>query len=402
MSPVVLAGIGYHHRFDGAARSFLSLLARLPDAGYRPLAVFLGEGVCTEAYREAGVDVRVMEADAGFDRFNKQWLEGGLWRARTLSVGLPRLARQVARLVRDERVAIAHFNESRALLSLGWAPRLAGIPTVLHVRGSLRPLPSPLRVTVQAVPDRLVLVGAALLSEIAAPFRSKSSVIYNSVSIPDADGGPSAEDAARPLRVVTLAAFEPFKGYHHLATAAALVTADLAPRRVEFRWFGNTVDPGYLSHLRGLLDSVGVSDVQIRDWVPDVTEELRAADLVVLPTVDDETIVVGDRRTRIRSSEGVPRCLLEAAAFGRATVATRVGGIPEAVRDGISGVLVTPSDPAGLAAAITGLLRDPDRRRAMGQSGREHVSMRFSHETLVEKVTAVYEELRRSPAKAAA
>jgi glycosyltransferase involved in cell wall biosynthesis len=118
--------------------------------------------------------------------------------------------------------------------------------------------------------------------------------------------------------------------------------------------------------------------------------------------VDDETIAVGGRRTRIRSSEGVPRCLLEAAAFGRATVATRVGGIPEAVRDGISGVLVTPSDPAGLAAAITGLLRDPDRRRAMGQAGREHVSMQFSHEALVEKVTAVYEELRRSPAKAAA
>jgi glycosyltransferase involved in cell wall biosynthesis len=254
---------------------------------------------------------------------------------------------------------------------------------------------------VQAVPDRLVLVGAALRSEIAAPFRGKSAVIHNSVSIPEADDALTGDDARKPLRVLTLAAFEPFKGYHHLADAVALVTANLSPRRVEFKWFGNTVDAGYLSHLRGIA-SVASTDVQIHDWVPDVSEELRAADLVVLPTVDDETIAIGDRRMRIRSSEGVPRCLLEAAAFGRATVATRVGGIQEAVRDGISGVLVPPSDAAALATAITDLLRDPDRRHAMGRAGREHVSAQFSHEALVEKVTAMYDELRRSPAEAAA
>lgn len=390
----VLAAIGYHHRLDGAARSFLNLVTRLPDAGWRPICVFMGEGPCVDAFRQAGVDVRVLHADAGFDRFNKAWLgrDGTFWRLRSLGVGLPQLAMQMVKLIREEGVSIVHCNEARALFALGLAPRLAGVPTVLHVRGSLQPLPRTLRLAAQRIPDRLILVGKALEAEIDRAYKSKARVIYNSVTVPDAVA-PSAP-GARPIRVLTLAAFEPFKGYHQLASAVPQVIDAVGRGEVEFRWFGNTVDSDYVTHVRDVLDSSNTATaVSLSGWIPDVTTELESADIVVLPTVEDEVLRLGGRNIRIRSSEGVPRCLLEAAAFARPTVSTRVGGIPEAVIDGSTGLLVSPSDPQALAAAIARLVGDAKLRSKMGDAGRSHVAANFSHDALVRSVVRMYDEI---------
>jgi glycosyltransferase involved in cell wall biosynthesis len=96
--------------------------------------------------------------------------------------------------------------------------------------------------------------------------------------------------------------------------------------------------------------------------------------------------------------EGLPRSLVEAAACGRAIVASDVPGCREAVADGISGILVKPHDTEGLANAIEGLLRDPARRAAMGRKGRERAEKEFSDEKIVRQTLAVYDELlsRRS------
>lgn len=399
----VLAAVGYHHRLDGAARSFLNLVTRLPDAGWRPICVFLGEGPCVEAFREAGIDVRVLHADRAFDRFNKAWLgrHGTMWRLRALGVGLPQLAVQMVKLMRDEGVSVVHCNESRALFALGLAPRLAGVPTVLHVRGSLRPLPRALRTAAQRVPDRLILVGKALEVEIDPSLRTKARVIYNSVTVPDSVATPTR--GKRPIRILTLAAFEPFKGYHQLAAAVPRVVARAGTGEVEFRWLGNTVDSEYVDHVRALLASSGAADVvNLGGWIPDVTEELESADIVVLPTIEDEVMSLGGREVRVQSSEGVPRCLLEASAFGRPTVSTRVGGIPEAVIDGSTGLLVPPSDPRALADAIVRLVDDEDLRSRMGEAGRRHVAAHFSHEALVESVVRVYDEVSTLPTRVAA
>jgi glycosyltransferase involved in cell wall biosynthesis len=137
-----------------------------------------------------------------------------------------------------------------------------------------------------------------------------------------------------------------------------------------------------------------ISNGQLRDWHAegfvewlghqDNMPELYArAHLVVLPT---------------SYGEGLPRSLVEAAACGRAIVASDVPGCREAVADGISGILVKPHDTEGLANAIEGLLRDPARRASMGRRGRERAEREFSDEQIVSQTLAVYDELlpRRS------
>ena len=84
---------------------------------------------------------------------------------------------------------------------------------------------------------------------------------------------------------------------------------------------------------------------------------------------------------------------LEAMACATAVVASRVGGIPEVVDDGVTGLLVPPEDPSSLADAMNRLLRDPGRADAMGRAGRERAVAEFSWDAVAAQTAALYAEL---------
>jgi glycosyltransferase involved in cell wall biosynthesis len=90
-------------------------------------------------------------------------------------------------------------------------------------------------------------------------------------------------------------------------------------------------------------------------------------------------------------TEGLGSAILEAMTCERAVVASNTGGIPEAVDDDVTGLLVPPRDEKALAKAIVALLRDPDLRRRFGQAGRTRVVEEFSVEQLVAGTLDVYE-----------
>lgn len=85
--------------------------------------------------------------------------------------------------------------------------------------------------------------------------------------------------------------------------------------------------------------------------------------------------------------------LLEAMAAGLPVVATGVGGSPEVVVDGVTGLLVPPGDAAALADALTRLAQDPDLRHEMGAAGKQRVEAQFSLSSTVAALNNLYEEL---------
>jgi len=91
--------------------------------------------------------------------------------------------------------------------------------------------------------------------------------------------------------------------------------------------------------------------------------------------------------------EGSSLVTLEAMAHGLAVVATRAGGIPDKVADGVTGRLVEPGDGDGLAAALEEVAAFPQRRAAMGAAGRARVRAEFASGVLVDRTLAVYESL---------
>jgi glycosyltransferase involved in cell wall biosynthesis len=109
---------------------------------------------------------------------------------------------------------------------------------------------------------------------------------------------------------------------------------------------------------------------------PDAMPELMAeAHLVVVPSL---------------WKEAFGQVASEAAACGRAVVASRVGGLPEVVLDGETGLLVEPDVPAALASAILRLLDDPGRLRDMGRKARERAGRAFGPATMIEGYRAAH------------
>lgn len=115
--------------------------------------------------------------------------------------------------------------------------------------------------------------------------------------------------------------------------------------------------------------------------VEDVPTELRASDIVVLPSY----------------REGTPRSLLEAAAIGRPIVSTQVPGCRETVDDGVTGFLVPPRSPVELAEAITKLIDDPDLRAQLGRAGRKKAESKFDERFVIERTLEVYSDLLGHP-----
>ena len=114
--------------------------------------------------------------------------------------------------------------------------------------------------------------------------------------------------------------------------------------------------------------------VVVLERVSDIEEYLQAADLGLFAS----------------DSESFCLSVLETMSFGCPSVATRVGGIPEVVEDGVSGLLVTPGDAAGLARAVEALISDPRRRTAMGAAARRRAQERFSADVIVPRYEALY------------
>ncbi|HEV8266328.1 MAG TPA: glycosyltransferase family 4 protein [Gemmatimonadales bacterium] len=106
-------------------------------------------------------------------------------------------------------------------------------------------------------------------------------------------------------------------------------------------------------------------------------------------------LYVGASRRHDLLAEGFGISLVEASACGLAVVGGRSGGVPDAVREGETGILVDPEDPQAVAAGINGLLADADLRRRFGAAGRRAVETFYNWDRVVRDLMKIDEELRR-------
>jgi glycosyltransferase involved in cell wall biosynthesis len=177
--------------------------------------------------------------------------------------------------------------------------------------------------------------------------------------------------------VGNVAALVPHKGQRYLIEAAPLVLRDVPDAR--FVIFGE----GELrEHLERLVHEHHLEKhVLLPGFRTDVLGCIKACDLFVMSSV----------------TEGLGTSLLDAMACRTPIVATRTGGIPELVEDGVNGVLVPPRDARALGAAIVKLLTDEPRRRSLAEAGFKRVTERFTVDRMVADTAAVYARIVRRP-----
>ncbi|MEK6288254.1 MAG: glycosyltransferase [Acidobacteriota bacterium] len=209
--------------------------------------------------------------------------------------------------------------------------------------------------------------------------REKVHAIMNGIDFDRAK--PSAPDARERVRreffaedsylLLIVARLHPEKGHHYLFEALRELRG-LCDRSVRLLVAGKgTFESAYREEVRALGCEDIVSFLGFRN---DAADLIAAADLLILPSL----------------AEAFGLTLTEALYLGTPVVATRVGGIPEIVDDGIDGVLVPPADSKALAAAIVDLLNDRDKRHKMAGAGREKVVSRFRFEDMVRAYEAIY------------
>lgn len=176
-----------------------------------------------------------------------------------------------------------------------------------------------------------------------------------------------------PPRVLSLARFVPDKDHETLLRALALLVQDLP--QTELWLVGEGDRKEILEKMASILCPPG--SVRFFPGRADVRPLLEQASLLALSSVH----------------EALPNVLLEAMAMGLPVVATKVGGVPEAIQHGQTGWLVPPRDPAALAAALRQLLASPETRRTFGLAGRRKAMEGFSLEGMRRGYEAVLQRL---------
>lgn len=291
----------------------------------------------------------------------------------------PSAALSLARLARAWRPDVVHAHDPHALSAAALASLMTHGPWLVATRRVDFPLRGRLsrwkyeragRVVAVSQAIRRVLEGDGLPAQ-------RLRVVYEGVTERAAGSGGHA--ALRSLGVPegapvvgNVAALTDHKDHATLVDAAALVVARLPETR--FVVLGEGEERARLTarirerHLDGRFILAGFRE--------DVDTILPAFDVFCLSS----------------HMEGLGTSLLDAMMFGVPVVATAAGGIPEAVEDGVTGVLVPPRHPEALAAALVALLGDAARRASFGSAARRRYEERFRVETMVSETLRVYEE----------
>jgi glycogen(starch) synthase len=209
---------------------------------------------------------------------------------------------------------------------------------------------------------------------------ARSSVIYNGLDRPTISRSPLPCD---PPRLLCIGRLSPEKGFEVALRACATLSQRFPAARLTVAGDG----PERAALERQAVDSGVIGVVDFVGWVAPTTVPalMNEATMLVVPSW----------------TEGLPVVATEAAQMGRPVVATRVGGVPEVVLDGETGLLVEPGDSNGLAAAISALIEDPALARRMGEAAYRRAHDMFTIERCVESYDTLYRRLIEEHAGAA-
>jgi glycosyltransferase involved in cell wall biosynthesis len=361
----------------GADRQLAVIATGLDPARWRPLVVLAMDGELREDLQAAGVEVLVRPlAVLRRAAMSPAGLAG-------IGAMLARDAGGLARLARRRDVALIHTNTSVTLGGMA-AARVARIPHVWHLReiytGFERWWPVYRRMLLTA--DALPCVSQATADQLGGDPRAR--VLHDGLPIapsrsPRGEARAALDLPADAFVCAILGRISTWKGQDVLIRALAdpaLTPGGAIGLVAGDPWQG---EERRLRELRALVETLGVSErVRFCGFRSDVENVYGAADVVCVPSTRPDPL---------------PNAALEAAAAGCCVVAARHGGLPEILRDGTTGVLVTPGDPAALAAALAQLHADPARREQLGAAAAADVRERFAAARLLERTQSLYDDV---------
>jgi glycosyltransferase involved in cell wall biosynthesis len=291
----------------------------------------------------------------------------------------PGLVLKLAKFLRREKATVLHTHSLDPMFYGGLAAKLAGVRVLVHTQHD--PLPAQYgwkdRLKFRAASKlftRIVAVSEqtyGAITKYALP-QERCAIVLNGI---DDRRFPNAEATGRSKKgaqwhIGSVARLAPEKGTRVLLEAFARLRREQPDSRLVLVGDGPDRIP-----LEGHASKLGIREaVDFLGARSDIAELLQTFDLFVLPSL----------------SEGIPLALLEAMAAQRAIVASSVGGVPEVIVDGESGLLVPPGDAESLAAAMAKLLESETARAKLAANATVRVRERFSEHAMAMAYRSLY------------
>jgi glycosyltransferase involved in cell wall biosynthesis len=347
----------------GGERAVLQLATHLPDQGFRASILTFLLDPQSPALKMTSAPVYLLPL------------------RRTYSIEGLRAAIQLRQFIRRERVIIVHTVFESSDLWAGFVTRAISAAKLVSSRRDMGILRKPKhRIAYRLMarfPHAVLAVSEKVRQYCVQIDRINSARVHTIYNGLDVVRFANTRNGSRGgQRIIAVGNIRRVKG-HDIFIRAASIIAHQFPR-ASFSIAGEVLEPQYFQELRMLIDKFGLSDrFHFEGGVEDLRSFLAEADIFVLPS----------------RSEGFANALIEAMAASLPVVATRVGGNPEAIEDGVTGLLVPPENPDALAHALKELLSDSERSWAMGVAGRQLATREFSNERVTNKVAGIYHRL---------
>jgi glycosyltransferase involved in cell wall biosynthesis len=358
-------------KVGGAQGSVTDLMVRLDPARFQVEAICLTDGPAVDRMRQLHLPITVLRESNDRD-----------------------VVRALASHLQDRDVDLLHAHMFRAELLGARAARLAGTPVIVATAHSSRVRSkSDIAALATQTPlmDHLIAPSQAIGAKLRREGRGSSpiTVIPNGVDLDRFGQRPSAEERAGvraslgipadAFLVGVVARLEPEKGHRYLMAAWPEIIQAVPHARLLVIGDGSLTDA--LRSQARALPSAARGRVVFAGGQTDVVALVQSLDLAVLPS--------------LREAQGI--ALLEAMAARVPVVASRVGGIPETIGDGVDGLLVPPANSDALAEAITRVAQNGELRNRLAAGGRRRVEDRFSLDESVSRMEGIYlDELSRS------
>ncbi|MCW2599999.1 MAG: Colanic acid biosynthesis glycosyltransferase WcaL [Frankiales bacterium] len=278
----------------------------------------------------------------------------------------------------------AHYATHPALAA--WVvQRLTGIPYSVTVHAHDIFTPTAMTATKLRHAEFVVAVSdfnrRHIATSIGPDVARKTHVVHCGVDLKRyRNRSPAATGSSDPLQLLSIGSLQPYKGHAFLLQACALIK-ELLPVRCVIVGEGKE-----RRRLVRLVRDLGLESCVVLEGArreDEMTAFLHGADCYVQPSVVAQN----------GQMEGIPVALMEAMAAGLPVVATALSGVPELVRDGVTGLLVPPRDAKALAEAIIAVRRCPDDAARRAEAGRQLVQQEFSLDASAQQLSALIERV---------
>ncbi len=293
---------------------------------------------------------------------------------------------KVGNLLRNSDYQVIHAHTPRTLLIGSFVAARWRLPLVYHVhspvgRDSSRTFKNKLNTWVETRclrnVDAMICVSGSLANYMADLGHDANKIHVVRNGVPTCPHNNSRFSPSDNWTLGTMALYRPRKGIETLLDALAILNARGVP--VHLRAVGGFETPEYESEVKALADNLDVN--HLIDWTGfqvDINAQFQQMDLFVLPSL---------------YGEGLPMVVLESMANGVPVVASNVEGIPEAVRDGIDGLIFEPGSAKDMADKIECLIGNNEKWRDMRASAIERQHAELSDLSMARGVASVYDRL---------